>query len=105
MSLLGPRYAPISTDVQSRLKIERLKHFVNAVVEMDRSRLAKVAILRLCGPFSKHAPPGIDWPESLRALICSHYALLKGGLEGLSPHKILPKSPMSKEVYLVTPSS
>ena len=50
---------------------------------MDRSRLAKVAILRLCGPFSKHAPPCIDWPENLRNLIRGHYALLKGGLEGI----------------------
>jgi hypothetical protein len=49
---------------------------------MDSSRLAKVAILRLCGPFSQHAPPCIDWPENLRSLICGHYALLKGGLEG-----------------------
>ncbi|RDW95217.1 DUF917-domain-containing protein [Coleophoma crateriformis] len=56
-------------------------HFINAVVEMDQSRLAKVAILRLCGPFSKHAPPCIDWPDKLRSLICGHYALLKGGLE------------------------
>jgi hypothetical protein len=49
---------------------------------MDPSRLAKVAIIRLCGPFSKHALPGVDWPDSLRELICGHYALLKGGLQG-----------------------
>jgi N-methylhydantoinase A/oxoprolinase/acetone carboxylase beta subunit len=29
-------------------------HFINAVVEMDRSRLAKVAVIRLCGPFQGH---------------------------------------------------
>ncbi|KAI0100329.1 hydantoinase [Nemania sp. FL0031] len=56
-------------------------HFVNAVVERDAARLSKVAVLRLCGPFSQHAPPCIDWPAEMRTLILGHYALLKGGLE------------------------
>lgn len=56
-------------------------HFVNAVVERDAARLSPVAVIRLCGPFSKHTPPCIDWPEDLRELILGHYALVKGGLE------------------------
>ncbi|TQV92223.1 hydantoinase [Cordyceps javanica] len=56
-------------------------HFVNAVVERDASRLSRVAVLRLCGPFSKFAPPCVDWPADMKDLILSHYALLKGGLE------------------------
>ncbi|KAI1415888.1 DUF917-domain-containing protein [Hypoxylon sp. FL1857] len=56
-------------------------HFVNAVVERDAARLSKVAVLRLCGPFSKHAPPCVDWPDDMRELILGYYALLKGGLE------------------------
>lgn len=56
-------------------------HFVNAVVERDASRLSKVAVLRLCGPFSKFAPPCVDWPVDMRDLILGHYALVKGGLE------------------------
>lgn len=56
-------------------------HFVNAVVEADASKLASVAVIRLCGPFSKHVPPCIDWREDLREIILGHYALLKGGLE------------------------
>lgn len=56
-------------------------HFVNAFVERDSSRLSSVAVLRLCGPFSKHAPPCVDWPDDMRKLILGHYALLKGGLE------------------------
>ncbi|KAJ6440986.1 MFS transporter [Purpureocillium lavendulum] len=56
-------------------------HFVNAVVERDASRLSSVAVIRLCGPFSKHAPPCVDWPDDMRQLILGHYALLKGGLE------------------------
>lgn len=56
-------------------------HFVNAVVERDAARLSKVAVLRLCGPFSKHAPPCVDWPDDMRELILGYSALLKGGLE------------------------
>jgi N-methylhydantoinase A/oxoprolinase/acetone carboxylase beta subunit len=56
-------------------------HFINAVVEQDRARLAKVAIIRLCGPFSKGVPPGVDWPAKLRELICGYYCRVKGGLE------------------------
>src|SRR5689334_12482746 len=56
-------------------------HFVNAVVTRDRTRLSRVAVIRLCGPFSKHAPPCVDWPASLRTIILGHYALVKGGLE------------------------
>ncbi|KAJ4288169.1 hypothetical protein N0V90_012186 [Kalmusia sp. IMI 367209] len=56
-------------------------HFVNAVITRDRTRLSRVAVLRLGAPFSKHAPPCIDWPTPLRNLILSHHALLRGGLE------------------------
>ncbi|ORY60195.1 uncharacterized protein BCR38DRAFT_350647 [Pseudomassariella vexata] len=56
-------------------------HFVNAVVERDANRLSKVAVLRLVGPFAKHATPCIDWPDDMRELILGYYALIKGGLE------------------------
>ncbi|KAG9729179.1 hypothetical protein KCU73_g12182, partial [Aureobasidium melanogenum] len=59
-------------------------HFVNAVVERDAARLARVAVIRLCGPFSKHALPCIDWPADMKDLILGHHALVKGGLEGRS---------------------
>jgi N-methylhydantoinase A/oxoprolinase/acetone carboxylase beta subunit len=35
-------------------------HFINAVVERDAARLAKVAVIRLCCPFSKGAPPCVN---------------------------------------------
>jgi hypothetical protein len=60
------------------------QHFVNAVVEMDMTRLTPVAIIRLCSGFGKHAPPGVDWPDDMRTAICSYYALVKGGLQGKS---------------------
>ncbi|KAF3000747.1 hypothetical protein E8E13_004180 [Curvularia kusanoi] len=56
-------------------------HFINAVVEMDQSRLAKVAVIRLCGPFSKDIPIGVDWPPRLRNIICGYRGLVDGGLE------------------------
>ncbi|CAG9950164.1 unnamed protein product [Clonostachys rosea f. rosea IK726] len=56
-------------------------HFINAVVEMDQSRLAKVAVIRLCGPFSKDIPIGIDWPPRLRNIVCAYRGLVNGGLE------------------------
>lgn len=54
---------------------------MNAVVTRDSTRLSPVAVLRLSGPFSKHAPPCVDWPASLRKIVLAHYALVKGGLE------------------------
>ncbi|KAK8049448.1 hypothetical protein PG994_011178 [Apiospora phragmitis] len=39
-------------------------HFVNAVVERDPARLSKVAVLRLCGPFAKHATPASTGPRT-----------------------------------------
>ena len=56
-------------------------HFINAVVEMDQSRLAKVAVIRLCGPFSKSIPVGVDWPSKLRNAICAYRGTVDGGLE------------------------
>ena len=54
---------------------------MNAVVERDAARLSRVAVLRLCGPFSKHVPPCVDWPADLRAIVLGCYRLVKGGLE------------------------
>ncbi|KAL1742325.1 hypothetical protein HDZ31DRAFT_66082 [Schizophyllum fasciatum] len=56
-------------------------HFINAVVEKDRNRLAPVAVIRLCGPFSRDVYPGIDWPSDLRDIICSYCGFVDGGLE------------------------
>ncbi|KAL1702879.1 Hydantoinase/oxoprolinase N-terminal region-domain-containing protein [Schizophyllum commune] len=56
-------------------------HFIYAVVEKDRNRLAPVAIIRLCGPFSRNVYPGIDWPADLRDIFCSYCSFVDGGLE------------------------
>lgn len=56
-------------------------HFVNAVVERDADRLARVAVIRLSGPFGRHVPPCVDWPADVRELVLGHYALVRGGVE------------------------
>ena len=56
-------------------------HFINSVVERDSTRLAKVGVIRLCGPFSKDIPIGIDWPPELREIICGYHGIVDGGLE------------------------
>lgn len=56
-------------------------HFVNAVVERDARRLCRVAVLRLAGPFGKHAPPCVDWPGDMRDLVLGYWASVDGGLE------------------------
>lgn len=56
-------------------------HFVNAVVERDARRLCRVAVVRLAGPFGKHAPPCVDWPTDMRELVLGHWGSVRGGLE------------------------
>ncbi|GBE85493.1 hypothetical protein SCP_0800100 [Sparassis crispa] len=56
-------------------------HFVNALVERDPRRLDKVAVIRLCGPFSRGTPPFIGFPRELRDLLEGPHFLLSGGLQ------------------------
>ncbi|KZS88588.1 hydantoinase/oxoprolinase [Sistotremastrum niveocremeum HHB9708] len=56
-------------------------HFINAVVEADSRKLARVAVIRLGAPYTAQCPPFLDWPESLKKIIYGHYALLDGGLQ------------------------
>ncbi|EED18300.1 conserved hypothetical protein [Talaromyces stipitatus ATCC 10500] len=56
-------------------------HFVNAVVEADPRRLSKVAVVRLCGPFTRAIPPFSDFPPQLREIMEGPIFYLDGGLE------------------------
>ena len=56
-------------------------HFVNAVVEGDGSRLARVAVVRLCGSASRALAPFCDFPDKLRTLICGGVYMVSGGYE------------------------
>ncbi|KZT70497.1 hydantoinase [Daedalea quercina L-15889] len=55
--------------------------FINAVLEADGRRLAKVAVVRISGPYTKQCPPFIDFPARLRALTEGHVGYVDGGLE------------------------
>jgi len=55
--------------------------FVNAVVEADERRLSRVAVVRLCGPYTRQIPPFSDFPERLQKLMDGGTYYLDGGLE------------------------
>lgn len=55
--------------------------FINAVLEQDARRLSKVAIIRICGPYTKQCPPFIDFPLELKLLTDGHVGYVDGGLE------------------------
>ncbi|KAI9063547.1 DUF917-domain-containing protein [Trametes sanguinea] len=63
--------------------------FINAVLERDARRLAKVAVVRLCGPYTRQCPPFIDFPKRLRALTEGHVGYVDGGFE-IDGREILP---------------
>ena len=67
-------------------------HFVNAVLEQDVRRLSKVAVLRLCGPYTRKNPPFCDFPYSLRDVIEGPHYYLDGGLE-IDGREITPLNP------------
>jgi N-methylhydantoinase A/oxoprolinase/acetone carboxylase beta subunit len=56
-------------------------HFINALVEADARRLARVAAVRLCGPFTRQLPPFSDFPAGLRRVLDGGAYYLDGGLE------------------------
>ncbi|KAJ9502019.1 hypothetical protein H2202_002083 [Exophiala xenobiotica] len=67
-------------------------HFVNAVVENDARRLSRVAVIRLCGPYTKKIPPFSDFPYALRNIIEGPSFYLDGGLE-IDGREIAPLNP------------
>ncbi|KAK2030244.1 hypothetical protein LX32DRAFT_559167 [Colletotrichum zoysiae] len=55
--------------------------FVNAVLEQNKSKLDKVAVIRLCGPYSQRSPPFVGFPVGLRDLMEGHYGYVDGGYQ------------------------
>ncbi len=55
--------------------------FINAVLEADAARLSKIAVIRLCGPYTRQCPPFIDFPKRLKTLIEGHIGYIDGGYE------------------------
>lgn len=54
-------------------------HFINAVIEQDTARLQPVAVLRLCGPYSKGSYPFSDFPPSLTRILKGYVGYVNGG--------------------------
>ncbi|XP_052817267.1 uncharacterized protein LOC128243507 [Mya arenaria] len=54
-------------------------HFINAVVE--GKRLAKVAVIRLCGTASKKLPPFSDFEKNLLSVVRGSLFLVNGGYQ------------------------
>ncbi|KAK8154076.1 hypothetical protein BC567DRAFT_276983 [Phyllosticta citribraziliensis] len=51
-------------------------HFVNAVVQADDHNLRRVAVLRVCGPYTKENPSFLDFPPILARIMNGHTAYL-----------------------------
>lgn len=66
--------------------------FINAVLEVDARRLSKVAVVRLCGPYTRKIPPFSDFPYSLRDIVEGPHHFLNGGLE-IDGREITPLHP------------
>ena len=56
-------------------------HFINALIEANERQLARVAVVRLCGPFTTHVSPFADFPGRLRAILDGGSHFLDGGIE------------------------
>lgn len=56
-------------------------HFVNALISRSASLLARVAVIRLCGPFTRAAPPFAGFPYELRAIVEGPVFMVEGGLQ------------------------
>ncbi|PHH59956.1 hypothetical protein CDD81_2355 [Ophiocordyceps australis] len=56
-------------------------HFINALLEADARRLDRVAVVRLCGPFTRQLPPFSGFPPRLQTLLDGGVYYLDGGLE------------------------
>lgn len=54
-------------------------HFINAVVQADVTRLSRVAVVRLCGPFTRMVPPFAEFPLKLREIMQGPVFYLDGG--------------------------
>ncbi|KAL6357280.1 hypothetical protein LRP88_07438 [Fusarium phalaenopsidis] len=67
-------------------------HFINALVEADARRLDRVAVVRLCGPFTRQLPPFSDFPVGLRSILNGGVHYLDGGLE-IDGREIAPLNP------------
>ncbi|ORY30778.1 putative hydantoinase [Naematelia encephala] len=55
--------------------------FVNSLIERNAKKLERVAVIRLCGPFSRLTPPFVAFPYELRAVLEGPVFFAEGGLQ------------------------
>ena len=67
-------------------------HFVNAVVEADERRLSKVAVVRICGPYTRQIPPFSGFPIGLGRILNGGVWYVDGGLD-INGREITPFNP------------
>ena len=56
-------------------------HFVNALIQRADEHLRRVAVIRLCGPFTRSTPPFAGFPYELRDIIEGPHFFVEGGLQ------------------------
>ena len=56
-------------------------HFVNALVTRAADLLDRVAVIRLCGPFSRRSRPFIGFPNELRSIMEGPVFFVNGGCQ------------------------
>ncbi|GME69919.1 unnamed protein product [[Candida] boidinii] len=54
-------------------------HFINAVIEQDKARLEKIAVLRLCSVYTHLIEPFSDFPTGLKNILNGYTGFLSGG--------------------------
>jgi hypothetical protein len=55
--------------------------FVNSLIERNAEKLERVAVVRLCGPYSRLSPPFAGFPYELRAVLEGPAFLVEGGIQ------------------------
>lgn len=73
------------TDNSQRERIQAVSigttHFVNALITRSNKHIERVAVVRLCGPYSRRTPPFIGFPYELRDIIEGPHFFVEGGLQ------------------------
>lgn len=55
--------------------------FVNSLIERNAEKLERVAVIRLCGPYSRLSPPFAGFPYELRHVLEGPAFLVEGGIQ------------------------
>jgi hypothetical protein len=55
--------------------------FVNSLIERNAEKLERVAVIRLCGPYSRLSPPFAGFPYELRGVLEGPAFLVEGGIQ------------------------